>query len=320
MKLAVIVINFRTPAYTIDCLASLEPERADVPGLQVLLVDNASGDDSLPRLREAIERQGWGEWVALRPQPENLGFAGGNNIAIRELLAQDLSPQYVLLLNSDTLVHPGCLKRCLDRMARDATVGAMSCMLRNRDGSVQNVCRRFSSPLRETIRACGLPYAMPRLFHWANPEDPSWNRENTARDVDWIGGAFMLLRRDVLERLGGLDESFFFYGEDAEFCHRLWRHGWRVHFDPAGEITHFGGGSSDATRLPDRRKTILAWLARFHFQATCYGAIAALWLRLVYTISVGLNLLALWLTGRRGTPGWHRTATHFSVLLRPLKL
>lgn len=318
MSIAVIVINFRTPAYTIDCLASLTPEREDVPDLRVLLVDNASGDDSLPRLRAAIDANGWSGWVTLLPQERNLGFAGGNNVALRRLLAEPAPPPFLLLLNSDTLVRRGCLKRCLEIMAADARIGNLSCMLRNRDGSVQNVCRRFASPGRETVRALGLPYLLPAWFGWADPEDPGWDRERTARDVDWIGGAFMLLRTGTVRAAGGLDESFFFYGEDAEFCHRIWRHGWRVRFDPAAEIVHFGGGSSDPERLPDRRRTILTWIARFRFQEKCYGRPAAWWLRLVYTGSVAMNLFSLWVTGRRGTPGWRRTATDLSVLLHPL--
>ena len=320
MSLAIIVINFRTPQYTIDCLASLVPERADVPGLRVLLVENASGDDSVARITEAISRNGWGDWVEFLPQEKNLGFAGGNNVGIRKLLAESQPPEFVLLLNSDTLVHRGCLAKAVERMRKEPDIGNLSCMLRNRDGSVQNVCRRFARPDRETLRAFGLPYRFPRMFGWADTEDPGWDREKTARDVEWIGGAFMLLRMEVLRKIGGMDESFFFYGEDIEFCHRIWRNGWRVSFDPAGEITHFGGGSSDPTRLPDRRKVILMWIARFRVQNKCYGALAALWLRCVYTLSVALNLLAMLLTGRRGSVEWKRTATDLSVLLHPLRI
>ncbi len=320
MSLAIIVINFRTPQYTIDCLASLVPERADLPGLQVLLVENASGDDSVPRLREALAANGWSDWVTFLPQERNLGFAGGNNAGFRHLLAQPQPPEFVLLLNSDTLVHRGCLKAALDRLQREPDIGVLSCMLRNRDGSVQNVCRRFPCPLRETVRALGLPYVFRTAFEWAELEDAGWDRERTARNVDWVGGAFMLLRTDTVRRLGGMDESFFFYGEDIELCHRLWRHKLRVFFDPAGAITHFGGGSSDSARLANRRKEVLIWKARFRVQRRCYGALAAAWMRLLYILVFTAKVAWLFVTGRRGTDRFRGACSGWTVLTRPLEI
>lgn len=320
MNLAVIVINFRTPDYTIDCLASLVPERDTVPGLHVFLVENASGDDSLPRLAEAVAQRGWGDWVTLLPQSRNLGFAGGNNAAIAQVLALPDPPEFLLLLNSDTLVHPGCLNASLARMAKDPDIGILSCMLRNRDGSVQNVCRRFPTPLRETVRAIGLPYVFRGAFEWAELEDSGWDRETTARDVEWVGGAFMLLRTETVRRLGAMDDSFFFYGEDMEFCHRMRTHGLRVFFDPAGSITHFGGGSSDSKRLPDRRKEILVWKARFHVQRVCYGRLAAAWLRLLYVVVFGAKVAWLAATGRKGTDRFRGAVSGWTVLTHPLEV
>lgn len=320
MSLAIIIINYKTPGYTTDCLASLEPERADVPGLRVLLLDNASGDDSVPRLRAAIEQHGWGDWVEFLPQSRNLGFAGGNNAGFQRLLAETPGPEFVLLLNSDTLVRRGCLRAALDRLRREPAVGILSCMLRNRDGSVQNVCRRFPSPARETARALGLPYRFRRAFAWAELEDAGWDRETTARAVDWVGGAFMLLRLETVRRLGGMDESFFFYGEDIEFCHRMWARGLRVFFDPAGAITHFGGGSSDATRLASRRKEIMLWKARFQVQRRCYGPLAAGWLRALFIGVYGTTLAWLTLSGRRGSERYRGAHSAWTVLTRPLEI
>lgn len=304
MSVAVIVINFRTPDYTIDCLDSLARVRDEAPGLRVWLVENASGDESLPRLREYLAGPGRAEWITLLPQEKNLGFAGGNGAALRRVLADPAAPPFVLLLNSDTLVHPGCLRAALDRMRREPDIGALSCMLRNRDGSVQNVCRRLPTPLRETVRVLGLPYLFSRAFEWAELEDKGWNRETTARDVEWVGGAFLLMPTALLRRIGGLDESFFFYGEDMEFCHRVWKSGHRVFFDPAGAITHFGGGSSDPTRVADLRRRTLRWKARLHVQRVCYGPAAAAWLRGLSIALVRARLVAFALTGRRDSaPG-----------------
>ncbi len=319
MNLAIVIINFKTPAYTEDCLRTLAPEMAAWgPGARVLLIDNASGDDSLPRLRAAIAANRWQDWVELLPSEKNLGFAGGNNYVMRRVLAEADAPPWVLLLNSDTLVHPGCLAVCRAFMEAHPRVGVLSCMLRNRDGTVQNVCRKFPRPDRETARALGLPYFFPRAFGWADLEDLGWNRENVSRAVEWIGGAFMFLRTEAVRQAGLMDESFFFYGEDIEFCHRFWRHGWQVWFDPGAAITHFGGGSSDPTRLLDRRKDVLTWYARFHVQRRCYGRMAAAWLRAVYTAAFALRLGWLAVSGRRGTPIYRSIASGLRTLTGPL--
>ena len=301
---AIIVLNFRTPDYTVECLESLARERASFPGFTVVLVDNASGDDSVPRIQAWLDAHGRPPWIEFRPQAKNHGFAGGNNVAVREVLAWPQPPRYVLLLNSDTVVHPGCLAASVARMDADPGIGLYSCMLFNRDGTVQNVCRKFPHPLRETFRALGLPYLAPALFGWADLEDKGWDRRTTAREVEWIGGAFMLIRREVLEKIGSLDEGFFFYGEDCEFCHRAWKAGYRVFFDPAGSITHYGGGSSDATRMRNRRREILTWKARFLTQRKCYGPLAAAWIRGVYIFSFASRKLLFTLLGRRGTPAY----------------
>lgn len=318
LELAIVILNYRTPALTIDCLRTLAAERADTPAFHVWLLDNASGDDSVPRLEAALRDEGWQAFVTLLPQARNTGFAGGNNIGIAAALAHDPPPRCVLLLNSDTRVHPGCLRAALTALARDPAIGILSCMLENRDGSVQNVCWRFPTPLRETVRALALPYVLPRLFAWAETADRRWDRRAGARDVEWVGGAFMLLRAETLRRLGGLDETFFFYGEDIEWCHRVRRHGLRVRFDPAGAITHLGGASSDPTRMADRRRATLMWFARFRVQRKLYGRLAEAWLRGVYVGVFAAKVLWLLVTGRRATPRFQGAVAGFSVLVRPL--
>lgn len=297
-SVAVIVLNFRTPKITIDCLHTLEKEVSRSPGIRVILVDNDSGDDSVDLIRDAIRQNGWGRgWLDFRPFEKNLGFAGGNNAILRDLLASPVCPKYLLLLNSDTLVHEGCLDYCRLLMDRDPKIGAMSCQLFNRDGSVQNVCRLFPRPDRETARALGLPWIFPSLFSWADLEDSGWDRTKEARDVEWVGGAFMMLRATALRETGVLDEDFFFYGEDCELCYRMHRHGWRVRFDPGNSIVHLCGASSDGQRMRNRTKDILTWKARFLTQKKCYGSLASWWIRTLYIVSFGIRKCWMDLTG-----------------------
>ena len=318
-RLTVIVLNFRTPDVTIACLRTLAPEAGANPGMRVILLDNASGDDSVPRLEAAIRENGWGGgWLEFRPMETNLGFAGGNNLVLHEQMAAKDPPAYLLLLNSDTLVRPGCLAYCTKIMEADPKIGALSCMLRNRDSSVQNVCRKFPHPLRESARAFGLPWFAPALFRWADLEDSGWDRTAGPRDVDWIGGAFFFARTTALREAGVLDQEFFFYGEDCEWCHRLRKHGWRIRFDPGAETVHLGGASSDSTRVRNRQRDIYTWKARFLVQRKCYGPLAEGVVRGSYIAMFALRLGFARITGKGRSEKAAELREGLSMLLGPL--
>lgn len=313
--LAVVVINYRTPGLTIQCLRSIEPEIATVPGCEVIVVDNASGDDSVEQLQREIEAKGWEKggghgWVKLVCSDHNLGFAGGNNLGIGE--AGDA--RYVLLLNSDTIVHPGCFKACVEVMEAEAEIGAMSCNVLNEDGSVQNVARRFPTPARQIATVLGLPWRLPRFFAWADMEDPGWDRWTEARDVDWLGGAFMMIRGDVLREIGGLDESFFFYGEDIAMCHAIHKAGYRCRYDPRATIVHLGGASSDPSRMAERAKNAHAWRGRYLVQRRCYGAWAAWLVRVVDIVALTARLAWSWIRGGRRSARYRNTASALKVV------
>ncbi|MEI8310778.1 MAG: glycosyltransferase family 2 protein [Verrucomicrobiota bacterium] len=318
-RLTVIVLNFRTPDVTIDCLKTLAPEALANPGMKVVLLDNASGDDSVPRIEAAIRENGWtGDWLEFRPLDKNLGFAGGNNRILHEQMAAKDPPAYLLLLNSDTLAGKGCIAYCTKIMEADPKIGALSCMLRNRDGSVQNICRKFPHPARESVRAFGLPWFLPALFRWADLEDSGWDRTAGPRDVDWIGGAFFFARTSALREAGVLDQEFFFYGEDCEWCHRLWKHGWRIRFDPGAETVHLGGASSDSTRVRNRQRDIYTWKARFLIQRKCYGPLAEKFVRGCYTAMFALRLGFARITGRGRSEKAAELREGLSMLLGPL--
>jgi GT2 family glycosyltransferase len=192
----------------------------------------------------------------------------------------------VLLLNSDTIVHPGVLRTCFNVMERDPTIGVMSVMLKSPDGSVQNVARKFPTPLRAAVSSLGLPWLIPALFRWADIEDGGWDRATCARDVDWLGGAFLFIRATALRQIGPLDQTFFFYGEDIEFCHRMAKAGFRRRYDPTATVAHIGGAS---TR---RNAQLLRRRARYQVQRKCYGETAAC---VVGTI----DIIASWLRSLR---------------------
>ena len=324
MTLLIVILNYRTPKLTIDCLASLADKQAELPaGFRAVVVENGSADDSAARIGAAIEANGWGVWATLMALAENRGFAGGNNAALDLLQSQYKDVPYALLLNSDTVVHPGALKYCYELMEAEPRVGVMSCLLLNADGSLQNVTRDFPTPVKQSICALGLPWTWPRRFGWADIYDVPDALLRQKRDVDWLGGAFMFLRATALKEIGGgLDHSFFFYGEDIEFCHRFHRHGWRVHYDPAVAITHVGGSSSDPTRVSGKLKNIYMWQARYQVQRKCYGRAAAALVRACDIAALAMKKAKMVLTGgRRSDPDRYRSVSDaLAILLKPLRV
>lgn len=312
--LLVVVLNYRTPELTLQCLKSLAEEIVTVPGAQAVVVDNDSQDGSAEAFAQAIEENAWSSWLRLVVAPKNLGFAGGNNLGVRE----SAPAEFILLLNSDTIVHRGVLSRCLEVMREHPEAGAMSCRVLNADGTIQNVTRRFPSPLRMTCAATGLPYRFPRWFGWADCEDLGWDREREARDVDWLGGAFLFIRAAALpDPKTVLDEDFFFYGEDVAFSHRLSRLGWTRRYDPVASIVHLGGASSDPSRMPEGERAALRFRARYLVVEKCYGKAAARWVRWVDASMTALR----WVREKgRGERGLERASEYRRTLRLILRL
>jgi GT2 family glycosyltransferase len=138
------------------------------------------------------------------------------------------------------------------------------------------------------------------------------------RDCNWLGGAFQFIRRRALAEVGLMNEAFFFYGEDIEFCWRFWRGGWRVHYDPAVSITHLGGSSSDPARLPAKMRSLYMWQARYMVQRRCYGRTAAWTVRGADILAFTLRKTKMWLCGRRRTEHYRDVSEALALLLRPL--
>jgi hypothetical protein len=277
IELLAIVLNYRTPDLTLACLRSLIAASSEVAGLRVVVVENGSGDGSADPIASVIASEGWGEQVSLQVLPENVGFARGVNHGFRH----GPRARFVLLLNSDARLHEGALRYSCAQVAADPSIGAFSCLVENADGSVQNVARRFPTPLRLVVQTLGLPYWLPSLFGWADTDDLGWDRRTSRCDVDWLGGAFLLLRGELVERIGLLDEEFFFYGEDIELCHRIARAGYRCRYDPGATVSHVGAASSDTSEASVRWRRRQLLSARYAVLRKCHGRLAAALVRAV---------------------------------------
>jgi len=254
ITLLVVVLNYKTAALTIDCLRSLADEIDAIPGSRVVVTDNASGDGSVEKIASAISENHWHDWVELMPLEQNGGFAFGNNAAIRPVLASAVSCPYVLLLNPDTVVRPGALKSLLTFMNEHPEAGIAGSRLEDLDGSPQHSAFRFPSVISELDFGLRLGFVSKLLSRWSGvppiADDP--------HETNWVAGASMIIRREVFEAIGLLDENYFMYFEEVDFCLRAHRAGWPCWYVPQSHVVHFVGQSSgvtDSKRPPKRMPT-----------------------------------------------------------------
>lgn len=236
---SVIVVSFNTRDLLRECLTALREECTRLPeGLtaEILVVDNASRDGSADMV--AAEFSGPGTPVRLIRSDVNLGFGVANNRAI-----EAAEGRYLVLLNSDAFFHSGALARAIDHMEIDPSAGVGGARLVGRDGAWQPAARMFPSILRDAFVLTGLAARYPhsRLFSaaertWADPAVPA--------EVDWVTGAFMILRRAALEKTGLFDPAFFLYCEEVDLCRRVKNAGFCVRYWPDIVVTHLHGESS----------------------------------------------------------------------------
>ncbi len=269
MRLLIVIVNYRTASLTIDCLHSLADQISALPRIQVVVVDNASGDDSVQRISSEISGKNWSAWANLMPLQRNGGFAFGNNAAIRPTLQQHDPPEYVLLLNPDTIVRAGAIPALLDFMDASPRVGIAGSRLEHPDGRPQISAFRFHSALSELESGFRLG-ALSSLLRRRVVARPVPER---ACPTDWVAGASMIIRREVFDAIGLLDEQYFMYFEEVDFCLRAARAGWSCWYVPASRVVHLVGQSSGVTDLKQARKRRPAyWFAsRRRFFLKNYG-------------------------------------------------
>lgn len=233
LDLSVVIVTYRSRHEIGDCLRSLFGGGLNELQAEVIVVDNASSDGTADYVCAEFPA------VGLFAENENGGFSRANNIGI-----QASSGRHVLLLNPDTIIGPNVLRRCVDYLdAQPASVAAMTCRVEGTDGKLQTTCsRRLITPWSEGCRALLLDRVFSRSDLFNREAEPRWNRENE-RDVECLLGAFMLIRRDALEKIGGLDEQFFLMYEDVDWCKRAGNAGFVLKFWPGERISHLGGQS-----------------------------------------------------------------------------
>ena len=194
MKLLVVIVNYRVAHLAIDCLHSVAEEIGRVPDTQVAICENGTGDDSAQRIQEAIDENGWAAWCSLTALDVNLGFTGGNNAILRPAMQSATKPQYFLLLNADTIVRPNAFKALVEFMDQNPKIGIAGSRLEDPDGTPQRSAFRFQSPLGAFEGNLKLGLVSRLLNRWivAPPV------VDHAFETDWVAGASMIIRREVL--------------------------------------------------------------------------------------------------------------------------
>jgi hypothetical protein len=234
-----VFVNFRTPDLTIAAVEALERGDSPCRATQVTIVDNGSGDDSAARLHERFPQH------RVLVSCRNRGFAGGNNLALRRIQERTADIQgeerqrvYILLLNTDVLVEPTTVYRLAEFLDRNPDVGVAGPCLRLPDGQLDLACRRlFPTPERSLWRLTGLAKRFPKSPRFAG-YNLTYLDEDLLTEVDAVTAAAMLVRLTAIDQAGLLDERFFMYGEDLDWCFRIKAAGWRVYYVPEARATH----------------------------------------------------------------------------------
>ena len=258
MLLSVILVNYKVPQLTIEAVRSVLASLRRVDGeSEIIVLDNASGDDSMERLRTAF---GTEPRVKILESPTNGGFARGNNMAIAEACGD-----YLLLLNPDTLVGESTLADCLTFLRSHPEAGAIGPRLINQSGATHPECKRGVPTLWNSF--C----RFTRLYRLA-PHSACFNgyyqghlSPDAVQQVPVLTGAFLMLRRTIYEEVGGLDERYFMYGEDIDLCYTIERAGYHNYYLPT-PVLHYKGESELAAD-------------RVRYEESFYGAMRLFYLK-----------------------------------------
>ena len=247
--LSIIVVSYNTQKLLRDCLESVLANSGEFSS-ELIVIDNSSHDGSPEMVQREFPN------VHLISNERNLGFAAANNQAIEKS-----EGRYILLLNSDTVVFECVLKSCVDFLDKNRDVGVLGCRVLNPDRSLQYSCTLTPSLLNMFLLTSGLSRLnTPQFFgryqmrHWDH---------TSVRDVPVISGCYLMARTTAIKQVGVLDDAFFFFGEETDWCTRFLRAGWRVVYAPVGEIIHYG--SVSAVSLGHKRDLLLtSGLVRYH--------------------------------------------------------
>jgi hypothetical protein len=273
-RLLIVIVCYRVADLTINCLRALAPEVRALPGVRAVVCENGTGPESVDRLSSAIKQEGWSDWVDLVAVSPNRGFTGGNNVVIAPALESENSPDYFLLLNSDTIVQPNALGALIGFMESEPEVGIAGSRLESPNGEIQQNSFRFETAATEFNRGLRLGLFSRFLSRWRPPPPQLPTRCRT----EWVSGASMIVRREVFEKIGLLDEGFYTYFDDIDLCLRATSAGFQTWYEPGSRVIHLDGRSTGICRADDptpNRRPEYWFMARRRFFLKHYGRLHA---------------------------------------------
>ena len=246
VDLCVVIVNYCTPGMLIDCLETLVPQAREL-NARIAVVDNASPDDSVLKLKRWMTDNAASDCIDLIESSINGGFAAGNNIGIESCQAR-----LYLLLNSDTFVRDGALRRMVKAISSEPGVGMLSPRLEWPDAKPQESCFRFHRPISELIDSASTGPITRLLARYDVPLRVS----EASMFPEWTSFACVMIRREVFDRVGLLDDGFFMYFEDVDFSFRARQAGYEIMHDPSARVVHLRGGSSPVKAHTTLRKRL----------------------------------------------------------------
>ena len=289
-RILTVTVNYRTPELTIKCIESVARERElNTPGLTMCVVDNDSGDDSVAMIRAAVERNGWSDWVEVIAAERNGGFSYGNNIAIRAALAKprDKQPDFIWLLNPDVEVEPGAAIELVRFMQAHPRVGMTTGRPFGTDGKQsQTAAYRHFTPLNEFLGQfqLGLLDRLLAPFLLVLPVD-----DEPAQAV-WVSGSSLMIRREVFDDIGLMDEGYFLYFDETDFCLAAGRAGWELWYVPTSRFMHIEAASTGFTMddVAKPRRPRYWFESRHRFFLKNYGPFKTLLADTAHIVGFGL--------------------------------
>lgn len=311
-SVSIVIVTFRSARLAIDCLRAIEKERSrSGVCIRAVVIDNASGD--FPLVAQAVDANGWSSWVTIRLAARNGGFAYGNNLGMR-LALETHGSDYFLLLNPDTLVRPGAIETLVRFLELHPEVGIAGSSFENPDGSDWPIAFRFPTMVSEFCSALDIG-AVTRYFgRWvvARQMPP------VAQAVDWICGAAMMIRAEVFRAVGGMDENYFLYFEETDFCLRAQRSGFATWYVPASRVMHIGGQSTgvDEWNSQPKRRPDYWFESRRRYFGLAFGVDRAILIDLLVLLAYPIGWLKRFALrrSRRSVPHFWRDFLRYSML------
>lgn len=275
ISVLIVIVCYRAVELTIDCLRSLSSQVPCIPGARVAVCENGTGGGAAEELARVIRDEGWQGWAWLKAIEPNCGFSGGNNAVLREAMRWPGRPRCFLLLNADTIVRPGALQMMLDAMQARPDIGIVGPRIEHLNGEPQISCFRALSPISEFLEAARTG-PLTRLLRGYEVAIPP---AGTAVEPDWLSFACALIRREVVEQIGLLDDGYYLYYDDPDYCRRAREAGWGILYCPQARVVHLVGQSNPVTKLTQalRRRPRYYYASRARYFAKSYG-LAGLWL------------------------------------------